>query len=239
MGCGASRFDANGVESPARLRPFFLHRLEDFALRRHSQVPLTAGSSSTHNSKKELLLHDSIEDDSASKDRPLINDAQKSMSVEASDKERLEGKNSEDQVKIELDELTDGEFEDVEEEDYDERLLRDDDFESSPSFRVYVKDDGDDDNNNGTSDSFEDADTSDSFEDAVSSKELCASNESASNKKVVKRGRKMRSFRNVLTKGGQTAVKNILNVKSCYNSSNLAHHRTHLLTQKSTARSYT
>ncbi|KAL2515150.1 uncharacterized protein Fot_29121 [Forsythia ovata] len=210
MGCGASRFDANGVASPARLRPFFLHRLEDFALRRHSQVPLTAGSSSTHNSKKELLLHGSIEDDSASKHQPLINDARKSMSVDASDKECLQDKNSEDQVKIVLDELTDGEFEDVEEEDHDERMLRGDGFESSPSFRVYVKDDGEDDSN-GTSDSFEDAGTSDSFEDAVSSKELCASNESASNKKVVKRGRKMRSFRNVLSKGGQTAVKNLLN----------------------------
>ncbi|KAL2479442.1 Uncharacterized protein Adt_32408 [Abeliophyllum distichum] len=91
MGCGASRFDANGVESPTRLHPFILH---------------------------------SIEDDSASKDQPLINDAQKSMSVEASDKERLEGKNSEDQVEIELDELTDGEFEDVEEEDYDKRVKK-------------------------------------------------------------------------------------------------------------------
>lgn len=128
MGCGASSYDANGVASPARLRPFFLYKLEAFALRKHSQAPLTDPISTCDNSKKVLLMHDSIGDGlSASK----FFDARKSTSEEAPAKEKTN--------KI-GDELTDGEFEDVEEEDYDERMLRND-GPGSPSFRVYIRDD--------------------------------------------------------------------------------------------------
>jgi len=157
-------------------------------------------------------MHDSIEDGIASKHEPLFF---KSTSEEAPDKEKVN--------KIEDIELTDEKFEDVEEEDYDERMLRND-GPGSPSFRVYIKDDGKDDNNYVTNDSLEDAD---------SSKE--SNDESLSNKKIVKKGRKVRSFKKVLPKGGQIAVKNLLNVKSCYNSSNSAHHRTHFLTPRATA----
>ncbi|KAL7114484.1 hypothetical protein ACP275_04G123800 [Erythranthe tilingii] len=59
MGCGVSRpFDGNGLVLPAKLRPIFVHRLEEIKMRRHTgQYPPLKDTASTP-SKKELLLHD-------------------------------------------------------------------------------------------------------------------------------------------------------------------------------------
>lgn len=63
MGCGGSRLDSNGMVLPPRLRPIFLHRLEEIKMRKHTR-PLKDSSSTT--SKKELLLHERDEDENSS-----------------------------------------------------------------------------------------------------------------------------------------------------------------------------
>ncbi|XP_075517153.1 uncharacterized protein LOC142551667 isoform X2 [Primulina tabacum] len=98
-----------------------------------------------------------------------------------------------------------------------ERMIshRDDNvFPGSPSFRIYFTD--------GKNDALTDAGLSD---DKASLKELPV-------KKEAKRGRKIQSFRKVLPKGGQSTVMNLLNVTSCYNSSQSARDHAHLLTAK-------
>ncbi|XP_075517145.1 uncharacterized protein LOC142551667 isoform X1 [Primulina tabacum] len=108
-----------------------------------------------------------------------------------------------------------------------ERMIshRDDNvFPGSPSFRIYFTDGMDDDqiDNTRKNDALTDAGLSD---DKASLKELPV-------KKEAKRGRKIQSFRKVLPKGGQSTVMNLLNVTSCYNSSQSARDHAHLLTAK-------
>ncbi|XP_073291402.1 uncharacterized protein [Primulina huaijiensis] len=107
--------------------------------------------------------------------------------------------------------------EDKDKEHDKERMISyqdDDAFPGSPSFRIYFAD--------GKNDALRDAGLSD---DKASLKELPM-------KKEAKRGRKIQSFRKVLPKGGQSTVMNLLNVKSCYNSSHSARDRANLLTAK-------
>ncbi|KAI3463588.1 hypothetical protein Pfo_020251 [Paulownia fortunei] len=126
--------------------------------------------------------------------------------------------------------LTDADNDNDDKEDEDERMIGHDDvgaFPGSPSFRVYFTDNVEDKHNDiGKNDAFKN--TISSFDDTESSKE------SSENKKV-KRGRKKKSFRRVLPKGGQAAVKNLLSVTSCYAKSPSAHDHAHLLTGKTTA----
>ncbi|XP_075519356.1 uncharacterized protein LOC142553181 [Primulina tabacum] len=136
-----------------------------------------------------------------------------------------------DQTKIEIkieNILTDKDGSEDEDGEHDkERMINhqdDDTFPGSPSFRIYFTDSMDDNQIDSIrkNDASRDAGLSD---DKTSLKELPV-------KKETKRGSKMQSFRKVLPKGGQSTVKNLLNVKSCYNPSHSARDRAHLLTAK-------
>ncbi|KAL3512558.1 hypothetical protein ACH5RR_025275 [Cinchona calisaya] len=63
MGCGASRLDDNGVVFPAKARPLFLVRLEEFKRKRSPKALMTKD---TTPSKKELLLHDREDEENVS-----------------------------------------------------------------------------------------------------------------------------------------------------------------------------
>ncbi|KAI3455081.1 hypothetical protein Pfo_011744 [Paulownia fortunei] len=144
---------------------------------------------------------------------------------------RGKGENDTDaKAKIDQDAFTDADEdeEDDDDDDDDERMIGyedDEAFPGSPSFRVYFEDNGEDSHN--------DIGKIGALKETVPSDVGVPSKESSVEKKV-KRGRKRRSFRKVLPKGGQAAVKNLLKVKSCYTSSHSSHDHAHLLTGKTT-----
>ncbi|XP_073148339.1 uncharacterized protein [Henckelia pumila] len=239
MGCGVSRIDTNGIAIPVKLRPLFLSRLEEISKSRHGR-PLKDATPS----KKELLLHDKLDDEDddhvlkTAPSSPMIEDTKRIIGQENECLGKKGGINLEvsrecstktickessmldaGKEKQRLDNmLTDTENED-EDDDDDGRMIGhemdDDAFPGSPSFRVYFNEDDHHDGGNHHV-----------LKDTTSNDDTCSSKES-SEKQKVKRGKKRRSFK--LPKGGQ--VKNLLNVKSCYMPSHSAphDHSTHLL----------
>ncbi|KAK6127766.1 hypothetical protein DH2020_038475 [Rehmannia glutinosa] len=237
MGCGVSRLDGNSMVLPAKLRPLFLYRLET---RRHTGA--LKDSISTP-SKKELLLHDHDRDEdekSSSSDKNAtcnnkIAPSSPKDSLEFQDRngkgpgkpekeayDKHDDKNAKENDEKEVEDvLTDGEIDGgddkVDDDDERRKIGHDDDdddgvFPGSPSFRVYFKDDGQGKHNDiGHND--------DAFKNTISSDDAESSKESCEKKKVMKAGRKKKSFRKVLPKGGQAAVKNLFHYKSCYTSS--------------------
>ncbi|KAK4410745.1 Pyruvate dehydrogenase E1 component subunit beta, mitochondrial [Sesamum angolense] len=153
MGCTGSRLDGDGmVMPPPKGRPLFLHRLDELKMRRHTRPHKVTISMP---SKKELLWHDKDDDGSSTyKSAPKImpfsprdEGAGEGKNKHMDDKKhkdvrnvdvREKGRNGHKVSKSEISSVGDGE-----EDDYDdERMIGH--APSSPSFRVYFKDDGED-----------------------------------------------------------------------------------------------
>ncbi|KAK4436825.1 hypothetical protein Salat_0016400 [Sesamum alatum] len=236
MGCNFSRADANGKGLPVRLLPIFPLRLGQIKPRKHA-IPLKNTTPS-----KKTLLHHKDEDDYASirssiASRTLASSHQDSIKIEeigvrsdeidqgnlkgtkndTKDSPREEGK-----AKNEVD-VTDDEEDD--EEDDERKIGYEDDVScpGSPSFRVYFDENGEH-SHNGIGKINLDA----SRETTVSSDKdgLSSKGSSDLDKKV------NWSFKKVLPKGGQAAVKHLLKVKSLCTSPRTSRNHAHLLRTK-------
>lgn len=241
MGSGASKSDTNGVALPARFRPVFLQRIEEFTARRHSR-PLKDPIAL---SKKELLEQESVASSlhrhndvnkttptshvnavspSNKHEGPKLYEAphMKNESLEA--KERAHDEDTEEDVFKDFDDVDDDS-----DDENDERMIgkRDSDaFPGSPSFRVYFNDNGD----GNVTGKVDDIRSKAPHDDATASE---PEDSSVSSNQVKGRAKKKRSFKNVFPKSGQAAMKNLLNVTSCYTPSHSSHHeRNRLLTDK-------
>ncbi|PIN19303.1 hypothetical protein CDL12_08021 [Handroanthus impetiginosus] len=218
---------------PPKLRPLFLHRLEEIKLRRHA--PLKDSNSSP--SKKELLLDDREEDENVSssykivsKNMPFCPKDQvmkyhEDKNVEKDHSKIIEDLKAKDETETETDADHDDDH-DNDDDDDDERMIGHDHdraFPRSPSFRVYFKDDGRDEHKD--TGKINDA----SKKSAVPSDDNVSSKQPPEKNKITKSGRK-KNFR-------KSTVKNLLSVKSCYNSPPSAHHhhQSHLLAGKTNA----
>ncbi|XP_058180212.1 uncharacterized protein LOC131298758 [Rhododendron vialii] len=105
-------------------------------------------------------------------------------------------------------------------------------FPGSPSFRINFTDnlDEDDDNVNGGKKDIGENEKTIRDHGTPPERDL-----QDSDPKKLKKGRKRSSFRKVMPKGGQNAMNNLFNVRSCYSPSCSSHDRAHLLTEKTPA----
>uniref|UniRef100_A0A5B7CEV5 Uncharacterized protein n=1 Tax=Davidia involucrata TaxID=16924 RepID=A0A5B7CEV5_DAVIN len=223
MGCGASRLDAQGVAIQARLGPLLRRRIEDIRRRAHGDT-----LRDTTPSKKVLLVDGSEEEENSQSD---LDDNARKGTGSSSSEDSLTHKHWTSNGASNKDEKSRGKVYYIEaKEEVEEELGEDEEDEEgreigpgSPSFRIYFTDNLADDNKR------ESAETT--GEDGSSNKKsqtgLEATGKGSVTKKV-KRGRKRRSFRKVIPRGGQTAVKNLM---SCYSSPD----RARLLTAKTPA----
>ncbi|PSR89431.1 hypothetical protein CEY00_Acc29632 [Actinidia chinensis var. chinensis] len=239
MGCGVSRLNAEGEAIPAKFRPIFRRRIEEIRRRRCSSGAMkdTAGKELLLNSKAaneeidnnaRISASSSPEDSIAScvtsegSKRP-----EKSVKTEkkANEKEKEGAKGA---AKAEEGGNVDNENEGDSEEE-DERMIEASiNFPGSPSFRIYFKgNSGDDEDNN-------DGGKKDQANDRTRNREHGTSPKEDSVPEKAKKGRK-RSLKKAVSKRGHNAVKNLLNVRSCYTPSGSSHDRAHLLPGKPSA----
>ena len=218
MGCGGSRMVGGG----RHLRPLFLHQ--------------------RHRSPPKLTMYESDED--SQKYRTPLSGENNGVFGQKLNEEKL-GTISKVEIEacfrknIQTGSRDESEFEDAlsdayEDDDEDKDRMRmighehdDGAFPGSPTFRYFCGD-GDGDRNGDDLGKIY-AISSDNDDDTASPKENC----NDENKRV-KRGKKIKSIKKVLPKGGQAAVKKLLNMKLRYaqSSSTRHHHQSHLLVAK-------
>ncbi|KAH7866939.1 hypothetical protein Vadar_026964 [Vaccinium darrowii] len=253
MGSGGSRLNPEHEVIPAKLHPLLRRRIEEIRRRIHS-----GGGKHVTPSGTELLLNQDgkakVDDDNddvansltscvTSEDSKGFTAAREEAGDprrEESAKEKNEGGKKEQAAMGNVESESENDAKkDVCHDNKDDEGIHDNEdsimFPGSPSFRIYYADnlhehDEDDDD-------FNDAGKKDNCADEKTSTDHGTRQEKNlqdSEPKKPKKDRK-RSFRKVIPKGGQTAMKNLFNVKACYNPSCSSHDRTHLLTAKTPA----
>ncbi|KAF7135077.1 hypothetical protein RHSIM_Rhsim08G0194400 [Rhododendron simsii] len=254
MGCGGSRLNAEREAIPAKVRPLLRRRIEEIRRRRRSN-----GGKDMTPPGTELLLsregkarddEDEIENSMASCVTSEDSKGSTAKRAEAGDPQRegsaKENKEGEKDEKAAKGNAEAGSQNDAKEEDESHGNKEDDEglhgdessimFPGSPSFRIYFKDnldedDDDDDNvNDGGKKDIGESEKTIRDHGTPPEKDL-----QDSDPKKLKKGRKRSSFRKVMPKGGQNAMKNLFNVRSCYTPSCSSHDRAHLLTEKTPA----
>ncbi|KAI8544054.1 hypothetical protein RHMOL_Rhmol08G0265100 [Rhododendron molle] len=255
MGCGGSRLNAEREAIPAKVRPLLRRRIEEIRRRRRSN-----GGKDTTPSGTELLLsrdgkarddEDEIENSMVSCVTSEDSKGSTAKREEPGDPQREESakeksKEGGREEKAGKGNVEAGSQNDAKEEDESHGNKEDDEglhgdessilFPGSPSFRIYFtgnldQDDDDDDNHNdGGKKGIGENEKTIRDHETPPEKDL-----QDSDPKKLKKGRKRSSFRKVMPKGGQNAMKNLFNVRSCYTPSCSSHDRAHLLTEKTPA----
>ncbi|GMQ09609.1 hypothetical protein CsSME_00052912 [Camellia sinensis var. sinensis] len=228
MGCGSSWLNAQSEDIPDNYHPIIRRRMEEIIRCRRSGS-IKASSSST----KELLVDSKANDEIVSQQLSLDTNARKSLSFSPEDSITSEDLKAAKKVAAKSDmkearkkDYTD--FEDDDDDDDDEDLFSNDDgmtFPRSPSFRVYFTNNLDDNDEH-------------SMKDGTNDKTQSSDHTLTKRESVPKKVRKRMSFKNVIPRGRQTAVKNLFHMRSFYTASALSrssHDRAHLITAKTVA----
>ncbi|CAL5444382.1 unnamed protein product [Camellia sinensis] len=244
MGCGSSWLNAQSEDIPDNYRPIIRRRMEEIIRCRRSGS-IKASSPCT----KELLVDSKANDEIVSQQLSLDTNARKSLSFSPEDSITSEDLKAAKKVaaKSDVKEARKKDYTDFEDDDDDEDLFSNDDgmtFPRSPSFRVYFTNNLDDNDKHSRvrgcgpnkliapSGSMKDGtnDKTQSSDHTLTKRNL----QESAPKKV----RKRMSFKNVIPRGRQTAVKNLFHVRSFYTASALSrcsHDRAHLITAKTVA----
>lgn len=259
MGCGGSKFDANSLQISARLRPIIHRRVEEIRRRRRFRNATPSikillehdkededenAIASQHHVKRMCSIEDiasciTSEDSKDGREKKEREARREDLLVQMKDVKEEEREAAKEEAKVdsgvhEHQGRVEDEDDDDFDSDYDERRLSHEggqgDYPGSPSFRIYFTNNlEEDEKTQGNTNVLNNDMSQMQIEDIPSSKET--------ETKKVKKGRKRRSFRKVIPKGRQAAVKTLQNVRSCYNSaqSHSSHDRRHLLTPKTPA----